>query len=220
LYIILVPLLGILIGKRARAMSFIAAVVSLAGLYLLCFAGSESAGFGIGDFLLLGGAVFLAIHILVVERVGTQIDPMHLSILQISTVAALSWVCTPFTGGLSFGEIGAAIWPILYSGVASTGIAYTLQIFGQNRMEAAPASIIMSLESFFSVVGGAVALHETMSMQAYIGCGLMLAGTILAQLPGRKPGKKSDETRDGANASTSVDTSASGDAIHKETDNS
>ncbi|MCI1984213.1 MAG: DMT family transporter [Bifidobacteriaceae bacterium] len=190
LYIILVPLLGILIGKRARAMSFVAAVVSLSGLYLLCFAGSESAGFGIGDVLLLGGAVFFAIHILVVERIGTQIDPMHLSILQISTVAALSWVCTPFTGGLSFGAIGAVIWPILYSGVASTGIAYTLQIFGQNRMEAAPASIIMSLESFFSVVGGAVALHETMSVQAYIGCGLMLAGTILAQIPGRKrPGE-------------------------------
>lgn len=185
LYIILVPLLGILIGKRARIVSFIAALVSLAGLYLLCFAGSESAGFGIGDAMLLGGALFFAIHILVVERIGTLIDPMHLSILQISTVAVLSWIATPLTGGLSFGGVWQSILPILYSGIASTGIAYTLQIFGQNRMDAAPASIIMSLESFFSVVGGAVILSESMSLQAYIGCGLMLTGTILAQLPSR-----------------------------------
>lgn len=190
LYIILVPFLGIFVGKRARLISFFAAVVSLAGLYLLCFVGSADSGFGIGDLMLLGGAVFFAIHILVVERVGTLIDPLHLSLLQISTVAIISWICTPFTGGLNFGDIASGIGPILYSGILSTGVAYTLQIFGQNRMEAAPASIIMSLESFFSVVGGAVILHESMTVQAYIGCALMLTGTILAQLPSRRKHKK------------------------------
>jgi drug/metabolite transporter (DMT)-like permease len=198
LYIILVPFLGIFVGKKTRVISFVAAGVSLVGLYLLCFAGSESAGIGLGDVLLLGGAIFFAIHILVVERVGTLIDPMHLSIIQISTVALLSWACTPLTGGLSLGEVWSGIGPILYSGILSTGVAYTLQIFGQNRMDAAPASIIMSLESFFSVVGGAVILHESMTLQAYIGCGLMLAGTILAQLPDRR--------LHGANSSTPPDT--------------
>lgn len=185
LYIILVPLLGILLGKKPRALTLVAAIISLTGLYLLCFTGLGG-GFGIGDAFLLAGALGFAVHILVVEKAAAAIDPLHLSIGQIATCAAISWLCTLTPGsGVSLHAVSTGILPLLYSGVLSTGIAYTLQIFGQNRMDAAPASIIMSLESFFSVVGGAIILHEALGMQGYIGCALMLAGTILAQIPSR-----------------------------------
>ena len=121
---------------------------------------------------------------IVVDR--STVNPIHLSVGQLLVAALLSWAGTLILHEVpSFEAFRSAMWAVLYSGVCSTGIAYSLQVFGQQRIEAAPASILMSLESLFSAVGGAIFLGERMSIPALIGCGLMLTGTIVSQIPRR-----------------------------------
>lgn len=183
LYIIITPLLGLALGEKSRPQVWIALPFSLIGLALLTLTGKQH-GIGLGDVLLLVGAFFFAVQLHIVNRMN--VNPLHLSFGQLLVAAILSWALTLATGQTpSWSAIGAAAWPITYSGVIATGVAYTLQVFGQTYVDPATSSIFMSLESLFSVIGGAVFLHERMSVRAYIGCVLMLMGTIISELPSK-----------------------------------
>ncbi len=182
LYVVLVPLVGMAFGKRSGALIWVGAVLALAGLYIL----SVGSGFTVsrGDLLELVGAFFWTFHILVVGRFGSRMDGLELAIGQFLTASALS-----LAGALAFeprafaGTLSAAV-PILYGGVCSTGIAFTLQIFAQKEAHPAHASIIMSLESLFAAIGGIILLGEPLTGRLAIGGALMLAGTIISQLEG------------------------------------
>jgi drug/metabolite transporter (DMT)-like permease len=186
LYIILVPIIGIFFGHRPHIRIFIAALLSLAGLALLTIDPAKGlSSLGIGDLFLFLGAICFAVQMIVVDR--SPINPIHLSVGQMLVGAVLSWIfMTAFHQIPSWTAFTHAGWAMAYSGVISTGIAYALQIFGQRIIPPAPASILMSLESLFSAIFGAIFLSDRMTVAAMIGCGLMLCGTIISQIPGRK----------------------------------
>lgn len=189
LYIVITPLLGMALGEKSKPQFWIALPFSLVGLGLLTLTGKQG-GIGIGDLLLLCGAFFFAAQLHIVNRM--EVNALHLSFGQLVVAALLSWILTIILGQTpSWSDFSAAAWPVIYSGIIATGVAYTLQVFGQTSVDPASSSILMSMESLFSVIGGAIFLHERMSVQAYIGCVLMLAGTIISELPSKK--KKSDK---------------------------
>jgi drug/metabolite transporter (DMT)-like permease len=180
LYVVLVPLVGIAFGKRSGPRIWAGAVLALAGLYIL----SVGSGFSVsrGDILELAGALFWTMHILVVGRFGSLMDGLELAVGQylvcalLSLAGALAFESAPFAGTM------AAAVPILYGGVCSTGIAFTLQIYAQKTAHPAHASIIMSLESLFAAIGGIILLGEPLTPRLAVGGVLMLAGTIISQL--------------------------------------
>jgi drug/metabolite transporter (DMT)-like permease len=180
LYVVLVPLVGIAFGKRSGPRIWIGAVLALAGLYFL----SIGSGFEIsrGDLLELAGALFWTVHILVVGRFGRLMDGLELAVGQFATCAVLSLAgALAAEPSLFTGALGAAI-PLLYGGVMSTGVGFTLQIIAQRDAHPAHASIIMSLESLFSAIGGIILLGEPLTSRLAVGGALMLGGTIVSQL--------------------------------------
>jgi drug/metabolite transporter (DMT)-like permease len=180
LYVVLVPLVGIAFGRKSGLRIWAGAVMALAGLYIL----SIGSGFAIsrGDALELAGAVFWTLHILVVARFGRLMDGLELALGQylvcalLSLCGALAFEPAPFAGTL------AAALPILYGGVMSTGVGFTLQIIAQRDAHPAHASIIMALESLFAAIGGIILLGEPLTSRLAVGGVLMLGGTILSQL--------------------------------------
>ena len=183
LYIVMTPLLAFVILRRRVHLSVIISVaISVIGFYLLCV----TDGFGsitLADMVLLFTAVLFAGHILVIDTFGRGMDPILLSFGQITTTAILSWIGSIIEGSIDWAGAAQSWIAIVYTGVCSAGVAYTLQVIGQRLVPPTRASVIMSLESFFSAVGGALLLGEIMTTRAYIGCALIFAGTILAQLP-------------------------------------
>jgi drug/metabolite transporter (DMT)-like permease len=186
LYVVLVPIVGFAFGKRSGLRIWAGALLALAGLYIL----SVGAGFTIasGDLLVLVGALFWTLHILVVGRFGGKMDALELAIGQFLVCSVLSLCCAlAFESAPFAGTISAAV-PILYGGIFSTGVAFTLQIYAQKTAHPAHASIIMSLESLFAAIGGIILLGEPLTWRLAAGGALMLAGTILSQL---EPGEAS-----------------------------
>jgi drug/metabolite transporter (DMT)-like permease len=180
LYVVLVPIAGFAFGRKSGPRIWLGAALALAGLYVL----SIGAGFTMrrGDILELAGALFWTAHILVVGRFGSRMDGLELAIGQflvcslLSLAGALAFEPRPFAGTF------AAAVPILYGGICSTGVAFTLQIYAQKTAHPAHASIIMSLESLFAAIGGILVLGEPLSPRLAIGGAMMLAGTIVSQL--------------------------------------
>ena len=157
--------------------------MAVAGFYLLCI----TDGFGsltLADCLLLFTAVLFAAHILSIDTLGARVDALTLSFIQFVTTAALSWAGTLIEGSMDWNGAGQAWIAVLYAGIGSVGVAYTLQAVGQQWVPPTRASLIMSLESVFSVIGGALLLGETMTVRGYLGCALIFAGIVLAQMPG------------------------------------
>lgn len=183
LYIVMTPLLAFVILRRRVHLSVIISVaISVIGFYLLCV----TDGFGsitLADMVLLFTAVLFAGHILVIDTFGRDMDPILLSFGQITTTAILSWIGSIIEGSIDWAGAAQSWIAIVYAGVCSAGVAYTLQVIGQRLVPPTRASVIMSLESFFSAVGGALLLGEIMTTRSYLGCALIFAGTILAQLP-------------------------------------
>jgi drug/metabolite transporter (DMT)-like permease len=180
LYVVLVPIVGIAFGKRSGLRIWTGAILALAGLYVLCV----GSGFSIakGDAFELAGAFFWTLHILVIGRFGSKMDGLELAVGQYLVVSVLSlFGALAFEPALFAGTLPAAI-PILYGGIMSTGIAFTLQIYAQKKAHPAHASIILSLESLFSAIGGIILLGEPLTSRLAIGGVLMLAGTIVSQL--------------------------------------
>jgi drug/metabolite transporter (DMT)-like permease len=180
LYVILVPILGLLFRQRPGRGTWVGAATATAGLYLL----SATEGFRLapGDGLVLGCAFFWAVHVLMIAWLVRTLEPIHLACLQFGIVSVLSFaVALGMESITPEGLTGAAV-PILYGGLLSVGIAYTLQVVAQRTAAAAHAAIVLSLETVFAALGGWLILDETLTHRALWGCALMLAGIVLSQL--------------------------------------
>jgi drug/metabolite transporter (DMT)-like permease len=190
LYIVLVPLLGIALRHKTHWNTWVSVVVAAVGLYFLCMTGGFTLQFG--DGITLVGALFWACHILVidhyVEGLGKR-DVMRLCVMQFVVASLLSFVASALFDGLfaagAFNIDGliAALPAILYTGILSTGVAFTFQAVGQQGLPPSAASIVMSLEAVFSVIGGMLLLGEVLSTREVFGCVALFAAVILSQLP-------------------------------------
>ncbi len=181
LYIVLVPLIRFVMGKKTSILTFFGAVFAVIGLFFLCMTGDEIS-FGIGDVVLIIGAFFWAGHILVVDKFVNDVSPLKFSMTQFFVCGFLSIIFALFTEEIELSAIQRAGIPILYGGLMSVGVAYTCQILGQKDADPTFASIVFSTESVFSAIGGAIILHEIMSGRGYLGCVLIFIGIILSQL--------------------------------------
>ncbi len=180
LYVIFVPIFGIFIRQNTRVNVWIGAVIAATGMYFLSV--NEQFRIAFGDVLVLVSAFFFAIHILVIGKFSGRVEAIRLSIIQFAACSIFSLATAGFTEEIILSGILDAAIPILYGGIFSVGIAYTLQVVGQKHAHPSAASIILSLESLFAVVGGWLLLSEQMTARGLFGCGLMLGGMILAQL--------------------------------------
>ena len=182
-YIVIVPLIGLFMKKTSGWKIWAAVVLALAGLYCLCI--TDGFSVGKGDVLILLCAIGFSAHIMVIDYFSPRVNGIALSCIQFLVCAVVS---LPFMFSLEHPEMAAILsaWlPILYAGVLSCGVAYTLQIIGQRNVNPTIASLILSLESCFSVLAGWVILHESLSIKESAGCVLMFAAIILAQLPSK-----------------------------------
>ena len=185
MYIVLVPLLGLTLGRRVRGSVWISVALAAAGLYLLSLSGGE--GVNIGDLYTLLCALAFAFQILGVDRFSPRVDCLRLSFLQTGLPCVLSAFCMLLTEEPHWGNITACAGPLLYSGVLSMALAYTLQITGQKYAgNPAVASLIMSLESVFAALFGWLILGDKLLPRELMGCALVFAAILLAQLPGKK----------------------------------
>lgn len=181
LYIVLVPVLGIFLKRKAGLQLWISVGLALIGLYLLCMKGSFSLNWG--DWLLILCAVGFSIHIMVVDYFSPKLDGTILSCIQFVTAGMISGVGMLLWEQLDWHMVLLAAKPILYSGVLSCGIGYTLQVIAQKDLNPTVASLLMSLESVVSVIAGFLILHEVLSGRELLGCVFMFTAVILAQIP-------------------------------------
>lgn len=181
LYIIIVPLVELLFGKKIAKKIWVGAVMAVIGLYLLCI--NENFSIGKGDFLVLICAVLFAVHILVIDHFAPKADGVCLSAVQFFISGTVSAIGAILFENPNVSTMLEAVVPILYAGVMSCGVAYTLQVIGQKDMNPTVASMILSLESVISVLAGWVILGQALSMKEIIGCVIVFMAVILVQLP-------------------------------------
>lgn len=182
MYILVVPLLGMFMGRRVRPVIWLCVIMSVVGLYLLCAAG----GLGsvqMSDLLVVACAFCFAFHILIIDHFSPLVDGVRMSCIQFFVCGALAAVPALITEEIVWADLVSAAVPVLYAGVMSSGVAYTLQIVGQKYSDPTVASMIMSLESVFAVITGVIILHQIPTMREVLGCVIMFAAIIIAQLP-------------------------------------
>jgi drug/metabolite transporter (DMT)-like permease len=179
LYVILVPLLGFFMGQVISRNIWAGAILAVSGLFLLTI--NEQLTIEKGDLLVLLSAFFWAIHVQLINRLVKTIDPMPLSAIQFGICAFLSLITAFLFETIEIKGIIDATFPLLYGGLISVGIAYTLQVFAQRHVHPALASIVLSFETVFAVIGGWIILHETLSVRGIVGCLLMMAGIVIVQ---------------------------------------
>lgn len=187
LYIIIVPILGIFMGKKAAPIVWGSSVLAIVGFYLLSISGQVS--INIGDILLLICAVLFSFHILVIDYFSPKGEGVTISCIQFFTSGIICAILMFLFENPQISNILAAYMPILYAGVMSCGVAYTLQIIGQKNMDPAIASLILSLESVFSALAGWIILGEKLSAKELTGCSLVFAAVLLAQIPQKENAK-------------------------------
>ena len=180
LYIIIVPFLRVFTGQRIRRKLWISVALAVVGMYFLCI--TEGFSISAGDFLELLCAVAFACHILVIDHFSPQVDGVRMSCIQFFVCAALAGVSMLLVEPVSFSAMTRAWLPIVYAGVLSSGAGYTLQILAQKDTDPVVASLLMSMESVFAMLAGWVLLGQALSPREMLGCGLVFAGIILAQL--------------------------------------
>ena len=186
LYLIIVPIIGVFLGKRVRPIVWICVILATVGLYFLCVKEGTSFAFDKSELLLLGCAFVFALHILVIDYFSPKVNGVKLSFLQFFVVGIISLVYIIAVDKPQISDIVKCAGPILYAGVMSSGVAYTLQIIGQKGADPAVASIIMSLESFFALLAGIIVSGNEPTARALIGCAFMMVATILVELPAKK----------------------------------
>lgn len=187
LYVVIVPILGLFFKKRVSFVVWISVVLSVIGLYLLCMT-EGSLTLAYGDLLVLICAILFSIHIMVIDHFSPQGDGVVMSCIQFFVCGIVSGIIMLFVETPTIENIMAAAMPILYAGVLSSGVAYTLQIVGQKDMNPTVASLILCLESVVSALAGWAILHEALTTRELFGCVLMFVAIVLAQVP--MPGKK------------------------------
>ena len=182
MYILIVPILGLFMKKKVSMKVWFGVVLATIGLYMLCMT-SESFSLSKGDFLVLICAGFFSLHILIIDYFSPKADGVRMSCIQFFVCGIISMIIAFIFEQPNLGAILSGWLPILYAGILSCGVAYTLQIVGQKNMDPTVASLILSLESVFSVLAGWVILNQKLSGRELFGCGLMFLAIIMAQLP-------------------------------------
>ena len=184
MYIVLVPVFGLLFRQKVAPLVWFSVALAVTGLYLLSAVGVSAINFG--DIMLMICAVAFAVQITIVDRMGQHVDGLRLNFVQFLVVAVLSGIVTFLREDPSWRDIMACATPLLYTGVMSSAIAYSLQILGQQHLDPAPASLIMSLESVVAALSGWLLLGERMNTPELTGCALVFTAVILSQLPAKK----------------------------------
>lgn len=186
MYMVLVPLAGLFAGKKAGWRVWSAVLAALLGMYLLCFSGGGFGAINRGDVMEMICAVCFTAHILVIDRYSGRVDGVKMSCIQFFVCGILALIAMLIFEEPNMKDLLEGWLPIVYAGVLSSGAGYTLQIIAQKDTEPTVASLLMSLESVFSLVFGWILLHEVMSLRELLGCALMFAAIVWVQLPGRK----------------------------------
>ena len=179
LYIVLVPILGIFLKQKTHYTTWIGAIIAVVGLYFLSI--NENFTIQYGDFLEIIGAFFWAAHIQIIGKFVKKVDAIKLSSVQFATCAVLSLITAFRYEDVNLIGISSALVPLLYGGIMSAGVAYTLQAVGQKYAKPSHAAIALSMEAVFAAIGGILLLSETMPLRGYLGCVLMLAGMLITQ---------------------------------------
>ncbi|MGN0494279.1 MAG: DMT family transporter, partial [Acutalibacteraceae bacterium] len=192
LYVVLVPVISFFMGKKTSPVIWISVLVALGGFYLLCLSGGAG-GIYIGDLLIFICAVSFSLHILSIDKFVGVTGGVKLSVMQFTVVGVLSSVLALIFERPELSNILAAAPQILYLGIMSSGVAYTLQIVGQKYAEPSVASLSMSLESVFAALGGWLIAGNTLSVKELCGCALVFAAIIAAQLPEMMASRKNNE---------------------------
>jgi len=183
-YVILVPLIGIFIGQHITRILWMGAFIALAGLYLLTIDGPFILQYG--DLLILLSAFFWAIHVQLINKLVDTHAALPLSAFQFAICGVLSLTTGFIFETITLATIYQAAWPLLYGGLMSVGIAYTMQVVAQQHVHPVYATIILSFESVFAVIGGWLLLNEILSLRNLAGCLFMLAGMVMVQVWGSK----------------------------------
>jgi drug/metabolite transporter (DMT)-like permease len=186
LYIILVPIFGIFLKHKTHWNTWAGVVFATAGLYFLCM--TEALSVAPGDLIVLVSAVFWTLHILVIDHFTSKVDVVKMSCVQFFVSGVLALIVSVFADpyfseSLTFAGFSAAVPAILFAGVLSSGVGFTLQAVGQRYAKPATASIVLSMEAVFGVIGGFLLLGERLTFRETLGCALMLSAVIVAQLP-------------------------------------
>ena len=181
LYLLIIPILGLFFGRKVSLKLWFCIALSIVGLWFLCMT-SEGFSMGLGDILMLCSALFFSFQIMSLDLLSKDYDGVQYSAVQMLTAGVLSLICTFIFEAPTLDGLYAAALPIAYAGLLSCGVAYTFQVIGQKHTHPTVASIIMSLEGVFAVLGGALLLSQIPSVYEFIGCGLMFAATVISQL--------------------------------------
>lgn len=189
LYIIFVPMAGVLFKKKVPKIVWLAAAMAAVGMYLLCM--TESFTMSFGDILVFICAIFFSAHIMIVDYFSPKTDGVMISCIQFTICGVLCMICAFIWGDPTWSQVTSGIGTLAYAGIMSCGVAYTLQIVGQNGVNPTVAALIMSLESVIATIGGVVAFKlgflktdQTMTLRQTAGCIIVFAAVILVQLPG------------------------------------
>lgn len=180
LYIVFVPIIGLFLKQHIKINSWIGAIIAVVGLYFLCV--TDALYISYSDMLEFASAFLFAIHILLIDYFSQKVDVLKLAFFQFITCAVLSLITAVFIEDITVNGILRSAVPILYGGICSVGVAYTLQIVGQKNAEPSHAAIILSMEAVFATIGGFIILKERLGIKGGIGCLLMLIGMILSQI--------------------------------------
>lgn len=192
LYTVLVPIACYLFFKQRTSVSvWLGAILAVLGLFLLCYKVGEGLYFGLGELLLLIGSFLWTAHVIVIDKLGKSVRSLHLAWGQFAVCAVLGLLLAFVFEQPSLGAILDAKWSILYCGVMSSGVAYTLQIVAQKRADPTKAAIVLSTESLFSAIGGLLFGIDDISWIGYVGCALMFAGIVASQIEPRSKRKGS-----------------------------
>ncbi|MCL2051345.1 MAG: DMT family transporter [Lachnospiraceae bacterium] len=181
LYIIIVPIMGIFLNRKADGVIWAGAIIAAVGVYFLCI--DENFTLNIGDIYIFICAFVFSVHIHLIAHFAPKVDGVALSCLQFLVAGLISIIIGYPLEKPIISDFIAGIWPLLYAGVLSSGIAFTLQIVGQRDADPSVASLIFSLESVFAVLGGYLLLRQNLSIRELVGCAIMFAAVLLVQLP-------------------------------------
>ncbi len=194
LYMIFVPIAYLLFFRKKTGLQvWIGAAFAMIGLVMLCYKPGEGISFGIGELLLLIGSFFWTAHVMLIDHFGKKVRSLHYSWGQFAVCAVLGMIFALIFEDISIAALIDAKWEILYLGVMSSGVAYTLQVVGQKHADSSYAAVILSTESAFSVIGGAIFGIDKMTLIGYIGCALMFIGVLCTQINIKRKSKKASE---------------------------
>lgn len=182
-YILLVPVIGMLFGRKCPAKIWGCIVVAIFGFYMLCMAGNADFSVSLGDGLVAMCALFFSFHILVIDYFSPKVDGVRMSCIQFFVCGIITCILMFIFEKPDVEMIMSVKYPLLYAGILSCGVAYTLQIVGQKGLNPALASLIMSLESVISAIGGFLILGQKLSTEELIGCVLVFASVVVAEMP-------------------------------------